>query len=75
MSEKDVDHVTDASKKVEERRCKTCNFESDFDNHFRGDFCLDCFFGEISKLEQKVSQLTDENDRLRKEIEEYRKRW
>ena len=34
-----------------------------------------CKYKDVYKLEQKASQLADENDSLKKEIEEYGKRW
>jgi uncharacterized protein Yka (UPF0111/DUF47 family) len=67
MSEKDIDHVTDASKMLEIKRY--------FIPSLNAKICLDGDFEGAQELEQKVSQLTDENDRLKKEIEEYKKRW
>jgi len=50
---------------MKEKQCQTCNFTSDYENHFRGAFCVDCSLGEVVRL-------TEENKGLKEKLSSQR---
>jgi hypothetical protein len=69
---KDVQKLEDKVKKLEklqsERRCKTCNFQSEHDHHFTGDFCINCYFGEIAKLEKELAEIKESTEAVNRVV-------
>jgi hypothetical protein len=44
---------------MKEKQCQTCNFTSDYENHFRGVFCVDCSLGEVARLTKENKDLKE----------------
>jgi hypothetical protein len=59
---------------MKEKQCQTCNFTSDYENHVRGVFCVDCSLGEVARLTSlgEVARLTKENKDLKEKLSSQR---
>jgi len=56
------------------KKCKTCNFSSECENHFEGDFCTNCYFGRIAQLEKENAELKSKFDKIQAQIDSWNDR-
>lgn len=39
------------------KKCETCTLESEYENHFKGKYCTECYFSQLAQLEGENSEL------------------
>ena len=44
---------------MDRKQCKTCSFSSEYEGHFEGVYCTNCYFGRVSQLEQQNAKLRE----------------